>query len=349
MTASTAATVVAKTSQPSSASNPEEQMRAITQHEYGDSSMLNVSTIDRPTIASDEVLIAVRAAGLDRGTEHLMTGRPWLLRLAGFGMFRPKQPVIGLDVAGVVVEVGSDVDRFTVGDEVFGVARGSVAEFAAASEAKLAIKPADISFEEAAVSTISGITALQALTDVAEIDAGQRVLVIGASGGVGSFAVQLAKALGGVVDGVAGAANLDFVTSLGAEKVYDYRSTDIAHIEDRYDIILDIGGRNPVSKLRGLLTPRGTLVFIGGEGGNQVTGGMGRSLWGMAVSPFVSHRLALLVSAEKQGSIEGLARFLDDGSVKPAIGARFALEDGIDAMRLLESGQVRGKIAIAVG
>lgn len=351
MTAPTATSQKADTgagAEQSSPFNPGEKMRAITQDQYGDSSVLSVSMIDRPTIDPSEVLIAVRAAGLDRGTEHLMTGLPYLMRLGGFGFSRPKQSVLGLDVAGVVVEIGAEVTRFAVGDEVFGVASGSFAEFAAAPEAKLVIKPSNISFEEAAVSTISGITALQALTDIAEIQAGQRVLVIGASGGVGSFAVQLTKALGGIVDGVAGTANLDLVTSFGADKVYDYRTTDISDIPDRYDVILDIGGRNPISKLRSLLTEAGTLVFIGGEGGNRFTGGFGRGLRGMALSSFVPQRLALLISAEKQSSIEQLAEFLKDGSVKPHIGASLELDDAIDALRLMEKDQVRGKTAIIV-
>lgn len=321
-------------------------MRAVVQGGYGDSSVLNVSMIDRPSIAPDQVLIDVRAAGLDRGTEHLMTGRPWLLRLAGFGLLRPKQPVLGLDVAGVVAAVGSEVTRFAVGDEVFGIASGSFAEFAAASEAKLALKPAGLTFEQAAVSTVSGITALQALTDVGQLEAGQRVLIIGASGGVGTFAVQLATALGGVVDGVAGTDNLDLVASLGAETVYDHRSTDIAQIPGGYDLVLDIGGRNPVRKLRRLLTAEGTLVIVGGENGNRVTGGIGRQLRALALSPFVSQRLTMFVSTEHHAFIERLADHLETGAVEPVITARFPLDRAVEAVRRMEAGRTSGKTVI---
>lgn len=324
------------------------KMRAVTQNEYGDSSVLRLSSLARPEIRRDEVLIEVRAAGLDRGTEHLMTGMPYLVRFVGFGVRRPKQPILGLDAAGVVVAVGEDVTRFAVGDEVFGIASGSFAEFAAASADKLALKPSNITFEHAAVSTVSGITALQALTDVGRIEAGQRVLIVGASGGVGTFAVQLAKALGGVVDGVAGTANLELVESLGAEAVYDHRSTDIAEIPSRYDLILDIGGRNPVSKLRSLLTANGTVVFVGGEGGNSITGGIGRTVGAMMRSPFVGHRLAGLISSEDHSFIERLADHLEAGSVVPVIGATFPLDQAIDAVRLMEAGRSTGKTVITV-
>lgn len=345
-TAATTAAVIAATATTDSDAAAEDQMRAVIQRSYGDSSVLHVSTIDRPSIGPDEVLIEVRAAGLDRGTEHLMTGQPWLMRLAGFGFLRPKQPVLGLDVAGVVVEVGAEVERFAVGDAVFGIASGSFAEFATASETKLALKPTSLTFEQAAVSAVSGITALQALADVGRLEAGQRVLIIGASGGVGTFAVQLAAALGGAVDGIAGTANLDLVTSLGAETVYDHRSIDIADIADRYDLILDIGGRNPVRELRRLLTATGTLVIVGGENGNRVTGGIGRQLRAVALSPFVSQRLTMFVSTEHYTFIERLAGYLEAGSVKPVIGARFALDEAVDAVRLMENGQSRGKTVI---
>ena len=349
ITATTSSAATAASSQSAAPAPSPSSMRAVTQARYGDSSMLSISTVERPAIGADEVLIRVHAAGLDRGTEHLMTGRPWILRLAGFGVRGPKQPVTGLDVAGVVVEVGSQVKRFSIGDEVFGIANGSFAEFASASETKLAIKPANVAFDEAAVSTVSGITALQALTDVGKIEAGQRVLVVGASGGVGSFAVQLANALGGTVDGVAGTANLDLVSSLGAERVFDHRAIDIADIDGRYDLILDIGGQNPVRKLRRLLTDSGTLVLVGGEEGNPVTGGIGRSLVAVARSAFASQRVAMFVSTEHFEAIEQLAGYLEAGSVKPAICARFTLDEAIDAVRLMESGQVSGKTAIIVG
>ena len=323
-------------------------MRAVTQSRYGDSTALALVEIDRPTMGPGEVLLEVRAAAVDRGTEHLMTGRPWLLRLAGFGLLRPKQPVPGLDVAGVVRAIGADVTRFAPGDEVFGIANGSFAEYATAAESKLANKPAGLTFEHAAASAVSGITALQALTDVGHLEPGHSVLVIGASGGVGTFAVQLARAEGGVVDGVAGTQNLPLVSSLGARTVFDHRTTDIADIPERYDLIVDIGGRNPIRTLRRLLTPTGTVVFVGGENGNRVTGGIGRQLRAVALSLFVRQRLAMFLSTEHHSFMERLAAYLESGEVVPTIGGRFPLEQAIDAVRQLESGRASGKTVIHV-
>ena len=347
--AASAASIAAAASKADAVPEAVPQMRAVVQYRYGDSSVLELADVDRPSIDSDEVLIEVRAAGLDRGTEHLMTGRPWLIRLAGFGLLRPKQPAIGLDVAGVVAAVGSDVTRFVVGDEVFGIASGSFAEFAAASEAKLALKPAGVTFEQAAVSTVSGITALQALTDVGNLEAGQRILIVGASGGVGTFAVQLATALGGLVDGVAGTANLDLVSSLGAESVFDHRATDLTQIPGGYDLILDIGGRNSVRKLRRLLTGDGSLVIVGGENGNRFTGGIGRQLRALALSPFIRQRLTTFVSTEHHSFIERLAQHLQTGTVEPVITGRFSLDRAADAVRRMESGNTAGKTVIVVG
>ncbi len=207
----------------------------------------------------------------------------------------PRTEPSGLDVAGVVVDVGSAVTRFATGDEVFGISNGSFAEFATASEDKLALKPANLDFEYAAVAAVSGITALQALTDVGHVQPGQRVLVLGASGGVGTYAVQLAKALGAEVTGVASTSKLEMVRSLGADHVIDYTHTDFADGEHRYDLILDIGGRSSVRRLRRALTKTGTLVIVGGEDGNRFTGGVGRQVRAVTLSPFVSQRLTTFV------------------------------------------------------
>lgn len=324
-------------------------MRALTQRRYGTSDIVELDRVATPAIDADQVLIEVHAAAVDRGTEHLMTGRPWLVRLAGFGMFRPKQPVIGLDVSGIVRAVGAEVTRFEVGDAVFGIANGSIAEYAAASESKLAHQPTGVDAEQAAASSVSGITALQALTDVGRLEPGQRVLVIGASGGVGTFAVQLARALGAsVVDGIARTDNLDLVTSLGADTVFDHRTTRLADIDAHYDLILDIGGRNSIRSLRRLLAERGTLVMIGGEGGNRVTGGFGRGIRGALLSLVVRHRIALFISAEHHDLIERLGAHLAAGEVTASVGARFPLDEAIEAIRHLESGRSRGKIVVHV-
>ena len=323
-------------------------MRAITQRAYGTAEVLELETIDQPTIASDEVLIEVDAAGLDRGVWHLMTGMPYLIRLMGYGLTRPKIPVPGMDVAGRVVEVGADVTRFAVGDEVFGIGTGTFAEFAVAKEAKLVHKPDTISFDEAAVSTISGITALQALTTVGRLEPGQHVLVIGASGGVGSFTVQLAKALGATVTGVASTAKLDTVRALGADHVIDYTTQHIDDGDQRYDLIIDIGGRNRLSRLRRALAPTGTLVIVGGEDGDRLTGGIGRQLRAALLSPFVEQRLTFFMSSESREFIEPLAEHLANGTVTPTIGHRFDLDEVPTAIDAMEAGTLTGKTVIKV-
>ncbi len=277
-----------------------------------------------------------------------MTGMPYLVRLMGYGLFRPKQPVPGADVAGRVVEVGSSVGRFAPGDEVMGIARGSFAEYAVADADKLALKPTNVSFEQAATSTVSGITALQALTEVGRLEAGQRVLVVGASGGVGSFAVQIAKGLGAVVTGVARTDKLAFVRSLGADDVVDYTRTDIGELDDRFDLIIDIGGRNPLSKLRHVLTPTGTLVIVGGEDGGRFTGGIGRNLRAAASSMFTKQRLTFFISSESRQYIDPLVEMIADGDVVPAVERRARLDETPDAIREIEAGTTTGKTVIVV-
>jgi NADPH:quinone reductase-like Zn-dependent oxidoreductase len=319
-------------------------MRAVIQDRYGTSDVLRVGNVDVPNPAHDQVLLRVQAAGLDRGTEHLMTGKPYLMRLVT-GLRRPKNPVLGRDVAGTVVRIGSSVTRFAPGDEVYGVAPGSFAEYASGREDKLAPKPAHLSFAEAAVVPISAGTALQALTDVGKLQAGQRVLVIGASGGVGSYAVQLAKILGAEVTGVASPAKGDFVAGLGADHVLDYTRDDFADGIHRYDLILDIGGRSSLRRLRRALEPRGTVVFVGGENAGSLTG-MGRQVRGALMSLFIRQRLVLLVAKERASDLERLTGYLEDGRVKPSLARSYPLSQAKDAMRLLELGQVRGKVVV---
>jgi NADPH:quinone reductase-like Zn-dependent oxidoreductase len=324
------------------------EMRAVVQNRYGSADSLTLATIDRPEIDSDEVLIEVVSAGVDRGVWHLMTGWPYLVRLAGYGISKPKEKVPGLDVAGRIVAIGDEVSRLEVGDQVFGIARGAYAEYAAAKEDKLAHKPANIAFDQAAVAAISGITALQALTDIGKVESGQEVLVIGASGGVGSYAVQLAKALGAVVTGVASGAKAELVRTLGADHVIDYSVDDYLDGETRYDMIVDIGGLNSLRRLRRALKPDGTLVIVGGEGGGSFTGGIGRQLRAKATSPFVSQRLTFFISAEHYSYMERLAKYLEEGSVVPAVGHRYRLDEVQAAISDLEAGQAEGKSVIVV-
>jgi len=322
-------------------------MHAIVQDSYGSAEVLRSARITRPEIADHEVLLRVHAAGLDRGTWHLMTGTPYLMRVIGFGFRRPKNPVPGVDVAGTVVAVGSAVTRFAVGDEVFGMSRGSFAEYAAAREDKLAHKPANASFEQAAAVGISGGTALQALT-AGRVQAGQRVLIIGASGGVGSFAVQLAKASGAEVTGVCSTNKVDLVTSLGADRVVDYTREDFAAGSHHYDLIVDIAGNSPLSRLRRALTPTGTAVIVGGESKGNLTGGIDRQLRALILTRFVGQRLTGLASKERASDLEILADHLAAGTVTPSIDRTYPLDQVPTAMRYLEAGKVKGKIAITI-
>ncbi len=324
------------------------RMRALTQRAYGSADVLEVARIERPSIAGDEVLVEVEAAGLDRGVWHLMTGKPYLMRIMGFGFAKPKNSVPGMDVAGRVVAVGDDVTRFAVGDEVFGIGTGTYAEFAAAKEFKLAHKPASVTFEQAAASAISGITALQALTTHGRLEPGQHVLVIGASGGVGSFTVQLAKTLGATVTGVASAGKLDTVRTLGADHVIDYTTQAIDDGGRRYDLIVDIGGRNTLSRLRRALSPTGTLVIVGGEDGDRLTGGIGRQLRAALLSPLVKQRLTFFMSSESLESIEELAEHLATGTVTAAVGHQFTLEEVPRAIEAMEAGTLTAKAVITV-
>jgi NADPH:quinone reductase-like Zn-dependent oxidoreductase len=319
-------------------------MKAVTQDRYGTSEVLRVGNVPIPEPGDNEVLIRVHAAGLDRGTEHLMTGKPYAMRMVT-GIRRPKNPISGRDVAGTVVKVGSAVTRFAPGDEVYGVAPGSFAEYAVGPEDKLAHKPASLTFAQAAVVPISAGTALQALRDVGKVQAGQKVLVIGASGGVGSYAVQLATILGAQVTGVASGTKADFVRSLGADRVLDYGRDDFADGTGRYDLILDIGGGSSLTRLRRALTPRGTVVFVGSEGTGNITG-MGRQLRGTVVSLFVPQRLALLMAKERATDYELLTEHVEAGRLVPALADSYPLDQAKAAMQLLEAGKVRGKVVI---
>ncbi|MER6970027.1 NAD(P)-dependent alcohol dehydrogenase [Nocardioides sp. NPDC000445] len=322
------------------------RMRAIVQTKYGDAGDLHLDRVPVPEITPSEVLVRVRAAGLDRGTWHLMTGKPYLMRIAGMGFKGPKDRVPGRDLAGTVEAIGAEVTRFAIGDEVYGIGRGTFAEVAVAPEAKLAHKPAGLTFEQAAVVPISAGTALQALTDQGRLEAGQSVLVIGASGGVGSYAVQIAKALGAEVTGVAGPEKLDLVRSLGADHVVDYTRADFADGTARYDLILDIAGNPRLSRLRRALAPKGTVVLVGGEDGGNLTGGMNRSLRALLLTPFIGQRFAMYVAKERASDLERLAGFFEAATVVPSLGHTFPLDRVPKAMRLLESGHVRGKVAI---
>src|SRR4051794_20785981 len=319
-------------------------MQAIVQTEYGSADTWRLAEIERPTFGSDEVLIRVHGAGIDRGTWHAMTGLPYLGRLY-FGLRKPKRAVPGLDVAGTVAAIGAEVTRFAVGDEVFGIGKGSFAEYTAAREDRLVPKPANLTFAQAAVVAISGLTALQSLRDAGRVKAGQHVLIIGASGGVGTFAVQIAKAFGAEVTGVCSTTKTDLGTSIGADHVLDYTRDDFADGPQRYDLILDIGGNSSLTRLRRALTTRGTLVIVGGEDSGRWTG-MSRQLRALALSPFTRQRLTIRIPKETQADIEVLAELAEAGRLTPIIDKTYGLAEAAEAMRYLEAGRARGKIAI---
>ena len=325
---------------------PRHTMRAIVQDSYGGADTWRAAEIAVPEIGDKEVLVKVAAAGLDRGTWHLMTGLPYLGRLA-FGIRKPKNPVPGRDLAGTVVAVGSSVTRFAAGDTVFGIGAGSFSEYAAAREDKLASTPTNLTAVQAAVVPISGLTALHALRDAGRLQQGQTVLIVGASGGVGSYAVQLAKAFGANVTGVCSTAKTDSVLALGASRVIDYTQEDFADGTQRYDLVIDIGGSSPLSRLRRAMAPKGTLVIVGGEEGGKLTG-MGRQVRALMLSPFVSQRLTMLVPKENHADLERLAELIEDGAVTPSVDREFPLEQAADAMRQLVAGNVHGKLAITI-
>jgi len=323
-------------------------MQAITQNRYGTvpEDVMRLDQVTTPGIGDDEVLMQVRAAAVDRGTWHMMAGQPYLMRLLGFGFRGPRNRVPGLDVAGTVVAVGPAVTRFAAGDEVFGIARGSFAEYAAAREGTLVRKPDALSFEQAAAVAVSGLTALQGLRDAGRIKPGQKVLVIGASGGVGSYAVQLAKYFGAEVTGVCGTAKADLVRSIGADHVIDYTRADFADGQRHYDLILDIGGNSRLSRLRRALTPRGTLVIAGGEGGRWT--GLGRQLRALALSVLIRQRLTMFVSRHRQADLDTLRLLTEGGQIVPVVDRTCPLAETPLAIRRLYAGHARGKIVITV-
>lgn len=313
---------------------------------YGPPEDLQFGTVDEPVIGDDDVLIRVVAAGVDQGVWHLVTGLPRAIRLAGFGVRKPKNHVPGMDVAGVVTAVGSTVTRFTTGDEVFGSGTSTYAEYAKAPEKHLVHKPADVSFIEAAAVPISALAALQGLRK-GKVQAGQRVLVIGAGGGVGSYAVQLAVAAGADVTGICSAAKMDLVRSLGADDVLDYTREQITDGGRRYDLILDTGGNRKLRELRRALTPTGTLVIVGAEVGGMKQG-IERQLLAMLLNPFIRQHLRSYVSMPNEADLQSLADQLAAGTLRAAVDRTFPLADAGEAIQYMRDGKAKGKVVVTV-
>ena len=323
-------------------------MKAIVQDRYGSADVLELRDIPDPVVGDEDVLVRVRAAGCGPDVWHLMTGLPYFVRLMP-GFHKLRAGVRGRDVAGVVQAVGAKVTGLHAGDEVMGIVEGSFAELALGRPDKLVRKPARLSFEEAAAVPISGLTALQAIRDVGKVGAGQKVLVIGAAGGVGTLTVQIAKAFGAAVTGVCSGSKEDLVRSIGADEVIDYRREDFADGTRRWAVIVDTAGRRPLRVLRRALTPRGTLVVVGGEGGGRWTGGFFRQiLRAPLLSLFTGQKLRPLVSKERREDLQHLAELIEAGTVTPVVGKTFPLAEAPDAIRYLEGGHARGKVVISV-
>lgn len=322
-------------------------MRAIYRRSFGGSDVLEYGTVDDPTVGPTEVLVRVQAAGLNPGDVHELNGFPYAARLMGYGLLRPKHPVPGTDLAGTVVEVGSDVSDFSVNDEVFGWGTGAFAEFAVADESMLVLKPERLTMEQAAVIPTAAVAAHQALTDVGDVKRGDRVLVVGASGGVGSFAVQIAKAAGAHVTGVAGTHNVELVRSMGADAVIDYTREDFTSRTGAFDVIVDLVGADPLPKASRALAAGGTYVVVGGSGARSLTG-MSRFVKAMALSPLLRRRLRPLFSTKKREALE-VVRTLGVGNrLMPVIDAVYDLRDASTAFDHVARGHTRGKVAITV-
>lgn len=323
-----------------------DSVKAIIRGAYGSVDVLRLGETAKPVAREGEVLLRVHAAGVDQGVWHLMTGTPYAMRLVGFGIRAPKNRLLGYDVAGRVEAVGAAVTEFQPGQELFGTCRGSFAEYAVARPERLLPKPDNVSFEEAAAVPISGFAALQAVRH-GGVRPGQRVLITGAGGGVGTFAVQIAKAAGADVTGVSSASKTELVGSIGADHVIDYTRENFADGRNRYDVILDIAGNRALSELRRALTPRGTLVIVGAEdAGNWL--GIRRQLRAAALSPFVRQKLGFFISKERRDDLEELRQLLEAGTIRPVVDRTFQLEEVPEAIRYLRDGHARGKVVIAI-
>ncbi len=323
-------------------------MKAIVQDKYGSADVLELREVEKPQPGDDEVLIRVHAAGLDPGVWHLMTGRPYLVRVMGFGLRRPKIRIRGMDAAGTVEAAGRNVIQLKQGDSVYGTCDGSFAQYACAKAERFAPKPANLSFEQAAAVPISGMTALNGLRDAGKLQPGQRVLVIGAAGGVGTYAVQLAKAFGAMVTGVCSTSKAELVRAIGADEVIDYTREDFTDGTRQFDLILDTGGRKPLSHLRRSLTPQGTLVIVGGEGGDRWLGGFQRQIFAPLRSRFTGQKLLGLISKERHKDLLTLKELIEAGKLTPVIDRTYPLSEAREAIGYLERGHARGKVVLTV-
>jgi NADPH:quinone reductase-like Zn-dependent oxidoreductase len=322
-------------------------MQAIVQERYGPPEVLAVAEVDRPVAREDQVLVRVRAASVNPADLFMMAGEPYVMRL-GTGLRRPRARVRGYDFAGTVEQVGAKVTGLQVGDEVFGSSDGAFAEFVCAKPGKLAPKPAGITYEQAAALPIAGLTALQALRDHGKLQAGQRVLIFGAGGGVGSFAVQIAKGFGAEVTGVCSTGKVDLVRSIGADHVIDYTQQELSTVEQRYDLVLDNASNLSLTQLRRLLTARGTLVLSNGKGSHWF-GPLGRMLRLSVWSWFLRQRLGWFVATNNREDLVALADLVTAGTATPVIDRSYPLSEAAAAMRQVATGHATGKLILTTG
>jgi NADPH:quinone reductase-like Zn-dependent oxidoreductase len=326
-------------------------MKAIVQDEYGAVDVLRLREIDDPAVGPDQVLVRVRAASVNPADWHFMRGEPFIARLQA-GLRTPKAAVLGCDLAGTVEAVGASVQGHEPGDEVFGSpfmrGFGAFAELTAVPAEVLAQKPAELSFAEAAAMPLAALTALQALRDRAQVESGQRVLIVGASGGVGTFATQIAKAYGAEVTGVCSSANVDLVRSLGADQVIDYSREKFTEGGERYEVIFQLGGTEGPAECRRVLTPKGTLVVSSGESAGRWIGPLGRVLGASLLSLFVSQNLTSFTVKPSAEDLNELRRLVEAGQLKPVIGATYSLAQVPEALRQVGGGHTRGKVVIEV-
>jgi NADPH:quinone reductase-like Zn-dependent oxidoreductase len=323
-------------------------MKAIVQDKYGSADVLELRDVEKPQPGDDELLIRVHAAGVDPGVWHLMTGLPYLVRVMGYGLRKPKIRIRGTDVAGTVEAAGKNVTQLKEGDQVYGTCDGSFAEYACARAERIAPKPSNLSFEQAAAVPVSGMTALNGLRDAGKLQPGQKVLIIGAAGGVGSYAVQLAKAFGAVATGVCNTSKADLVRAIGADDVVDYTREDITDGTRQFDLILDTAGRRPLSHLRRALTPQGTLVIVGGEGGDRWLGGFQRQIFAPLNSLFTEQKLLGLISTERRQDLLTLKDLIVADKLTPVIDRTYPLSEAPQAIRYLEQGHARGKVVLTI-
>ena len=323
-------------------------MKAIVQERFGPPDVLLLVDIDLPEVGDDDVLVRVHAAALNPYDWHILRGDPYVARLMGVGLTKPKAPVAGVDAAGVVEAVGTNVRELRPGDEVLGRFRGAFAEYACAAEDKLVPKPASLTFEQAAAVPIAATTALRGIRDVGEVKAGQRVLVNGAGGGVGTFAVQIAAALGAEVTGVCSTGNVELVRSLGATQVIDYTTADFTDGQIRYDVILDNVSSLPLKRLRGVLTPKGILVLNGGGSPGHVFGPIAGLLKAVVVNLFVSQRLRPLPSKQDRQQLLDVTGLIEDGKLTAIVDRTYPLAEAAEGLRHVEQGHARGKVVVTV-